>query len=102
MERRPARELDGIVLVVREDEDRGVVRRLFAPPAAPVAFPRTANRPEHVAPHHVRAAWAHQQVACAGIGVVQRLVEMPVMKLHTAMAERLLEALVRSCDEAVE
>src|SRR5438128_5403617 len=102
MERRPARELDGIVLVAREDEDRGVIRRLFAPPAAPVALPRTANRPEHVASHHVRAAWAQQHVACAGVGVVQRLVEMPVMQLDTATAERVLEALVRSCDKTVE
>src|SRR6187397_1266823 len=102
MERRPARELDLLVLVVREDEDRSVVRRLVAPPTAPVALPRTANRPEHVASHHVRAAWAQQQVACAGVGVVQRLVEMPVMQLDTATAERVLEALVRSCDKTVE
>ena len=102
IERRPARELDRLVLVVREDEDRSVVRRLVAPPAAPVALPRTANRPEHVASHHVRAAWAQQQVACAGVGVVQRLVEMPVMQLDTATAERVLEALVRSCDKTVE
>src|SRR5262249_58566251 len=48
IERRSARELDRLVLVVREDEDRRVVWRLVAPPAAPVALPRTANRPEHV------------------------------------------------------
>src|SRR5205085_2354409 len=102
IERRPARELDRLVLVVREDEDRSMVRRLVAPPAAPVALPRTANWPEHVASHHVRAAWAQQEVACAGVGVVQRLVEMPVMQLDTATAERVLEALVRSCDKTVE
>src|SRR5204862_6751048 len=102
IERRLARELDRLVLVVREDEDRSVVRRLVAPPAAPVALPRTANRPEHVASHHVRAAWAQQQVSCAGVGVVQRLVEMPVMQLDTATAERVLEVLVRSCDKTVE
>src|SRR5204863_180704 len=73
-----------------------------APPAAPVALPWTANRPEHVASHHVRAAWAEQQVACAGVGVVQRLVEMPAMQLDTATAEGVLEALVRSCDKTVE
>src|SRR6266566_2225477 len=72
------------------------------PPAAPVALPRTANRPEHLASHHVRAARAQQQVACAGVGVVQRLVEMPVMQLDTATAETVLEALVRSCDKTVE
>ena len=99
IERRPAHEVDRLVLVVREDEDGSVVRRLVAPPAAPVAQPRTTNRPEHVASHHVRAAWAQQQIACAGVGVVQRLVEMPAMQLDTAKAERVLEALVRSCDK---
>src|SRR5881397_2952895 len=52
IKRRPAREFDRLVLVVREHEDRSVVRRLVAPPAAPVALPRTANWPEHVASHH--------------------------------------------------
>src|SRR5436309_5041593 len=99
IERRPARELDRLVLVVREDEDRSVVRRLVAPPTAPVALPRAANRPEHVASHHIRAAWAQQQVACEGIAAVQRLVEMPVMQLDTATAERVLEALLRSCNK---
>ena len=37
IERRPARELDRLLLVVREDEDRRVIGRLVAPPAAPVA-----------------------------------------------------------------
>src|SRR6185312_3208067 len=102
IERRPARELDRLVLVVREDEDWSVVGRLVAPPAAPVALPRTANRPKHVASHHVLAARAQQQIAYAGVGLVQRLVEMPVMQLDTATAERVLEALVRSCDKTVE
>jgi hypothetical protein len=102
VERRSALELDRLVLVVREDEDRSVVRRLVAPPAAPVLEPRTANRSEHVAAHHVRAAWAQEQVARAGVRVVQRLVEMPVMELDAAAAEGMLEALVRPGDEAVE
>src|SRR3954454_19319322 len=72
------------------------------PPASPVALPRTANRPEHVASHHVRAARPQQQVACTGVGLVERLAEGPVMHLDTAAAERVLEALIRSCDKAVE
>jgi hypothetical protein len=52
-----------------------------------------AEQPEHVASHHVGAAWAQRLVACAGVGVLQRLVEMPVMQLDTATAERVLEAL---------
>ena len=43
IEGRPARELDRLVLVVREDEDRSMVRRLVTPPAAPVALPWTAS-----------------------------------------------------------
>ena len=79
-----------------------VVRRLLAPPAAPVLVPRAANRSEHVAAHHVRAAWTQQQVPRAGVRVVQRLVEMPVMELDTAAAEGMLEALVGSSNKAVE
>src|SRR5207248_10972700 len=93
VERRPAGELDRLVRVVGEDEDRSVIRRLLAPPAAPLFLPGTANRPEHVAAHHVSAAWSHEQVACAGIGVVQRLVEMPTMQVDPATAQRMLEAL---------
>ena len=99
IERRPARELDRLVLVVREDEDRSVVGRLVTPPAAPVALPRTPNRPEHVASHHVRAAWAQQQVACAGVGVVDGLVQVPVVELQAANAERVVAALIGAGDE---
>src|SRR6266545_1279311 len=73
-----------------------------APPAAPIVLPGAANRPEHVPTHHVGTAQAQQQVACPRIGVIQRLVEMPAMKLHPAAAKRVLEVLVRSCDVAVE
>ena len=38
--------------------ERRVIRRLVAPPAAPVLVPLTASRPEHVGPHHVGTARA--------------------------------------------
>ena len=102
VERRPTGHLDRFVLEVREDEHGCVVGRLLAPPAAPIALPGAANRPEHVPTHHVGPARAQQQIACSRIGVVQRLVEMPAMKLHPAAAKRVLETLVRPCDVAVE
>ena len=36
------------------------------------------------------------------IGVIQRLVEMPAVKLHPAATKRLIETLLRSCDVAVQ
>src|SRR5215203_5400437 len=60
---RAARHLDRVARVMGEDEDRRVVGRLVAPPAAPVLIPAAANRAEHVAAHDVRAARTHQPVA---------------------------------------
>ena len=57
VEGRAAFHLDRFALVVGEDEDGRVVRRLVAPPATPVARPTWSTRPEpaaeHVAAHHV-------------------------------------------------
>src|SRR5204863_9798158 len=42
--------------VMRQDENRRVVRRLIAPPALPVLIrPRSTHGPEHVASHDPRA-----------------------------------------------
>ena len=76
MERRPALHRDWLVRVVGENEHRSVIGRLVAPPSAPFVLPGAANRPEHVAPHHVRATRTHEQVARPGVGLVQRLVEI--------------------------
>ena len=60
VKRRAALHLDRVVGVVGEDEDGGVIRRLVAPPAAPVLVPGAADRAEHVAAHDVGAARTHQ------------------------------------------
>src|SRR5438309_10008946 len=40
-------------LVMRQQEDRRVIRRLVAPPALPaVVRPRASDRTEHIAPQH--------------------------------------------------
>src|SRR5262249_8597549 len=102
IERRPARELDRLVLVVGEDEDRRVGRRRVAPPPAPGPPPPAPQPPRNVSGPPARPARGGARVARASVGVVQRLVEMPVMQLDTATAERVLEALVRSRDKTVE
>src|SRR5262245_52979735 len=80
-----------------------VVRRLGTPPAAPVLIPLAADRPEHVPPHDVRAARAHEPAGRRRVGVVGALVaEMPAMELAPALAEWILAALVGPSDETVE
>src|SRR4051794_32331664 len=86
-----------------QHKDRGVVRRLGAPPAAPVLIPLAADRPEHVPPHDVGAAWAHEPAGRRRVGVVGALVaEMPSVELAPALAQWILAALVGPSDETVE
>src|SRR5476649_1067003 len=56
VERRTALHLDGIARVVREYEDRHVIRRLITPPALPrLVGPGPADGAEHVASQDPRA-----------------------------------------------
>src|SRR4051812_20324262 len=103
VEDRPALHLDRLASVMAEDEDGCVVRRLGAPPAAPVVIPLAADRPEHVPPHDVRAARAHEPAGRRRVGVVGALVaEMPAVELSPTLAEWIIEALVGPSDETVE
>src|SRR5688572_5427399 len=86
-----------------EHEHRRVVRRLGTPPAPPVLAPLAADRPEHVPPHDVRAARAHEPVGRRRVGVVGALVaEMPGMELAPTLTEWIIAALVGPSDETVE
>src|SRR5919197_214487 len=103
VEDRPAFHLDRLVSVMGEHKHRRVVRRLGTPPAAPVLIPLPADRPEHVAPHDVRAARAHEPAGRRRVGVVGALVaEMPGMELAPTLTEWILAALVGPSDETVE
>src|SRR6266513_2885912 len=103
VEGRPAFHLDRLMSVMGEHEHRRVVRRLGTPPAAPVLIPLAADRPEHVPPHNVRAARAHEPAGRRRVGVVGALVaEMPAMELAPPLAEWILAALVGPSDETVE
>src|SRR3954452_14404415 len=103
VEGRPAFHLDRLVSVTGEHKHRRVVRRLGTPPAAPVLIPLAPDRPEHVPPHDVRAARAHEPGGRRLVGVVGALVaEMPAMELAPALAERILAALVGAGDETIE
>src|SRR5688572_20883870 len=99
----PAFHLDRLVGVMGEHKYRRVVRRLGAPPAAPVLIPLAADRPEHVPSHDIGAARAHEPALCRRVGVVGALVaEMPSVELAPAFAEWILAALVGPSDETVE
>src|SRR5215213_495736 len=99
----PAFHLDRLVGVMGEHEHRRVVRRLGAPPAAPVLIPLPADRPEHVPPHDVGAAWAHEPAGRRRVAVVGALVaEMPTVELAPPFAQWILAALVGPSDETVE
>src|SRR5437763_8629812 len=103
VEGRPAFHLDRLVSVMGEHKHRRVVRRLGTPPAAPVLIPLAADRPEHVPPHDIRAARAHEPVGRRRVGVVGALVaEMPPMELAPTLTEWILAALVGPSDETVE
>src|SRR3954468_19746107 len=103
VEGRPPFHRDRLVSVMGEHEPRRVVRRLRTPPAAPVLIPLAADRPEHVAPHDVRAARAHEPFGGRRIGVVGALVtEMPAVQLAPTLAEWIVAALVGPSDETVE
>src|SRR4051794_10145236 len=103
VEGRPAFHLDRLSSVMGEHKDRRVVRRLGTPPTAPVLIPLAADRPEHVPPHDVRAARAHEPAGRRRVGVVGALVaEMPGMELAPTLAEWILAALVGPSDETVE
>src|ERR687886_241473 len=101
VEDRPAFHLDWLVSVMGEHKHWRVVGRLGAPPAAPVLIPLAADRPEHVPPHDVRAARAHEPAGRRRVRVVgARVAEMPDMQLAPTLAEWILAALVGPSDEA--
>src|SRR3954447_3871622 len=112
VEGRPAFHLDRLVSVMGEHKHGRVGRRPggpptparpLPPPAAPVLIPLAADRPEHVPPHDVRAARAHEPAGRGRVGVVGALVaEMPAMELAPTLAEWILAALVGPSDETVE
>src|ERR671934_1835054 len=103
VEGRPAFHLDRLSSVMGEQKHRRVIRRLGTPPATPVLIPLAADRPEHVPPHDVRAARAHEPAGRSRVGFVGALVaEMPAMELAATLAEWILAALVGPSDETVE
>ncbi len=103
VKRRPALHLDRVVRVVGEDKDGSVVRRLLAPPAAPIAVPLIPDRTEHVAAHDIRGGAGHL-VARRDIRFMPRLagMPMPLMERKPASTDRVLQALVRPRDEPID
>jgi len=103
VKRRPALHLDRRVRVMGEHEHGSVVGRLGPPPARPLLVPLAADRAKHVAAHDVGAAGAQQTALGIGVSLIRALVaEVPVVQLTAPFAERVLAALIRPGDEAVE
>src|SRR5882724_1894146 len=101
-------------LVMRQHEDRRVIRRLVAPPALPaVVRPRTSDRTEHVAPKNPGTdsgqALLRNSVVDARLSIVIAVhpppyacVEEPLHQLRAPDAERILEILSRPSTVAVD
>ena len=114
LEGRPALHLERRALMVGEDEHRGVVRRILAPPTPPlVVLPRASDRPEHVAPHDRRAdVLAPRRGMPVVDGRLPSLLavpltpapcrEHPFVDRLAALAEWIVEALVGPGDVPVE
>jgi hypothetical protein len=112
---RTALHLERLAGMVSEHEDRGVEGRILAPEPSPrVVAPRARTTTEHVAPHHHRPEirrGAPLYDGRAGVDLASHLAvalaprgqgEDPFMKLKSPGPERVLGALIRAGDEAVQ
>src|ERR687892_622829 len=101
--------------MVCEHKDRGVERRVVAPPAVPgiVLIPRTGAAPKHVATHHgrthVRLNLLDHSRAGVYLSAFQTMLPAPRLELDdpfvqtlAAEAQRVLFALVGAGNEAVQ
>src|ERR1700674_3369780 len=99
--------------MVSQHENRRVVGRILAPPAAPCLIPWAVAAAKHLAAHDVGAdireeVTDHVRIdAMRAAGLPMLLppaggFEYPLVQTQTIFADRVLEALVRPGDEAVE
>src|SRR5260370_14043120 len=99
--------------MVRQDENRYVVGRILAARAGPGRVPWRVTAAEHLAGHDVRADILEEvaddvridRVRATGVPLLLAPAggfEHPLVQAQPAFADRVLEALVRPSDEAVE
>jgi hypothetical protein len=104
---------DRLASVVGDDEDRHMEGRVVSPPAAPGLISPRALAAEHVPAHHGRSevlerfldhlAGSVHLATLLAVGLApSRQPEGPLVKLHAALAQRVLLALVRPGNEAVQ
>src|SRR5262245_31314889 len=113
-ELRPARHLERRARMVRQDEDRRVIRRLVSPPALPALVrPRAADGPEQVAADDPGAEPRHPLLRDGVVDTRLALLvavhlppdargEEPLEQLRAPDTERVLEILVRAGRVAVD
>jgi hypothetical protein len=102
VKRRTALHFDRLVGVVREHEHGRMVGRLLAPPPAPFLVPLTADRTEHVPAHHIGTTLLGQVVAGAGVSLVERLSQVPLVQPQAADTDRVVASLFWPGDVAVK
>src|SRR5207302_3987368 len=95
-----------------EYEDGGGEGPVVAPPAGPRLLPGTPPATEHLAAHDVRPDALEEVLDDLGVGIVLAVLEpvlgapavgcdSPVVQTHSALSDRVLNALVWPRDETV-
>jgi hypothetical protein len=113
VERRAALHRQRLARVVGEHEHGRVVGRVLAPPPAPALVPRPVAAAEHLAAHDVGADTLEDLVDDLRVGAALAALlpvllapavgrEHPLVQAHPALSDRVVKALVRPGDEAVE
>ena len=103
VEGRPPVHLDRIMAVMGQHEDRRVIGRFSAPPAGPFLVQSPRIGPNILPTHHVRAPRAHGPLVRDLVGLIgPRVADMPTVQLPPPLPQRVLPALIRSGDEAVQ
>ena len=85
--------------MMRQDENRRMIGRLVTPPTLSFLIPGTAARTEHI-PAHDESGGLDYRLDCGGVRL--GLFEHPPVQAGSPFAQRILQALTRTCNEAIK